>query len=329
MHTRRYNAPMRTLFLTAAQRERLELLFADFRSLPRGLHAIEKQIEAIGEQAKTAEEGRKCKRETPPRLHAELQLPETVQDYYRTTQHAEPGKRRREWAALGISALTLVAVIGYAIITYRQWHTMDATFREVKKQTDSAQAQVITMQKQLVASERPWISARIFLTQPLIFTGKGIATIGVGAIMKNVGHSPAINVRFDSKVIMVLGAEDLHKRQVDYGKIWERRSATGGLPGNTIFPGDEHPDHGITDMSADEIKAGLAKSPIPGKVTPMLIVCIDYMFYSGPEHHQTWYAYPLGRPDPKHPGMWMGFFVPSGTPEGVVLIGSMMGEWAN
>jgi hypothetical protein len=162
------------------------------------------------------------------------------------------------------------------------------------------------MQKQLVASERPWVSAKISLFEPLSFTDKG-GIIGVAAVMRNVGHSPAIDVRFASKVVVAYGAEDLQRRQVEYGEFWKKRSTAGGLPGNTISPADEHPYREFAGFDSDEIKTGLAKTSIPGEVAPTLIICIDYLYYSTQEHHQTWYAYPLGKPDPKRPTLGCHF----------------------
>jgi hypothetical protein len=87
----RYNAPMRTRILTTAEKEQLTGLIGDIRSLPSGLHAIKKEIEAISEQTKASEEAKEREAKSP-RLHAELQLPEAVEIYLRTAQHAKPEK---------------------------------------------------------------------------------------------------------------------------------------------------------------------------------------------------------------------------------------------
>jgi len=188
------------------------------------------------------------------------------------------------------------------------------------------QGQLTVARTAAEAQERPWVSAKISLSRPLSFTDKG-ASIGVAAILKNVGHSPALNVRFVSKIISFEHPDDLWKRQSEFCEFWKHRSPVSGLPGKTIFPGDERPDGEITGMNAEELATALKTTSLQGKISMWLIACVDYQFYFPSEHHQTRYAFPLGRPLPE--GGWMGYVAPIGTPGGVVLIDSMMGETAN
>lgn len=270
---------------------------------------------------------------TPDETHQQryfetiVRLPPEITEYYGAERRQQEQKRSWErWKRIVEASAVLIA-LAVAVLNL-------CTLRQVIRQADNSETRIRIMQKQLIASERPWLSARISMSQPLKFTEKG-GSIGITGVIKNVGHSPALNVRFNAKVIADTGgASGLHQRQVEYGDIWKNRSAYGGLPGSVIFPGEEHIEGQVTGISVDEIQKGLATALIEGKISTILIVCIDYLFSSvdlesaRPEdHHQTWYAYPLGVP--YEWGGWMGYFEPSGTPSGVVLIGSMMGEFAN
>jgi hypothetical protein len=103
------------------------------RSLAQNLRTLKEQIEAVAKENKARGEANEPKYKPPPTLHTELQLPQAIQAYYATAQHSERGKRRREWAALAINLLTLLAVVAYASITFQMQTAMVETVKEAKR----------------------------------------------------------------------------------------------------------------------------------------------------------------------------------------------------
>jgi hypothetical protein len=299
----------------------------------------------------------------PPSTHTKTVSDQHVQE---NDLGLEDRIKRAERLMLFLTAAIALFALGSVIVGFLQWNAMQGQLGEMKsggvdthslsvaagKQADNlseslrktddlirqateqakatnelarqAQKSADAAKRQLQMSERPWVYATNWsLIEPLSFTEKG-GVVRIAITLKNVGRSPAIHVRFISK-IMGWG-KDFLRQQTEFCDSW-KIVHKGQLPGNTIFAGEQLPANYVTDINSDELRIALQKSELPGKISPWLVACIDYEFSFDSGHHQTRYAFPLGRPMAS--GGWMGFFVPSGTPEGVVLIPSMMGEWAN
>jgi hypothetical protein len=93
--------------------------------------------ETIREYAKTKQEEQKPRPAEPPsRITVDVQIPRAETDRYYTEQQKS---HRLQWWTFWATIATFVAVAAYAVITYFQWRTMDATYKEVAKQTNSAE----------------------------------------------------------------------------------------------------------------------------------------------------------------------------------------------
>ena len=183
--------------------------------------------------------------------------------------------------------------------------------------------------KQLEMSERPWVYASNWsLSEPLSFAEKG-GKISISAVLKNVGHSPAINARFDGRLISFSSTLELHRLQVDYchslRDSLQKRPPILGLGGDTIFPGEQRSIDQVIGMNTTEVANGVKNDPIQGKILPVLIGCVSYQFPFSSEYHQTGYTILLGHPQS---GGWTEI-IPKGSPKGVTLLIPSMGEWAN
>jgi predicted GNAT superfamily acetyltransferase len=89
-------------------------LLVEVRTLNFNFLRLQEKVESVAKEQRTQNQ----RQQTPPILRAELQIPEAIDN------KREPDKRkkvRREWYAIILSALTLAAVTGYAIITYQMW----------------------------------------------------------------------------------------------------------------------------------------------------------------------------------------------------------------
>lgn len=224
-------------------------------------------------------------------------------------------REKSKWTDIATVALTLLI----AVAAFWSAWVFQAQLTEARRATEITE-------RQWKQHERPWVSAKISLFEPLSFSNKA-GRLGVSYTLKNSGHSVALDVRFISKVVPLYSTREIYQQQAILCDPFRKRATQDGLPGNILFPGDPLEGAEVTDMSPEDISEGLKRTPLAGEISPILIACVDYRFTFAPEHHQTRYAYPLGRPQPQ--GGWIGFFAPSGTPAGVVLIGSLIGEYAD
>lgn len=178
-----------------------------------------------------------------------------------------------------------------------------------------------TMKRQLDISERPWISLdKLVIVDPLTFKEKG-GFITIGGILKNTGHSVAVHTQFRVRII---DNSQFHTAQ-------ENDTLCGRNPvqsiGDVLFPGDRIPVSEGAEFYPVDIQSAQANPYMKGKVSPVVIVCITYQFSFEPEYHLTQYVFDLGRP--LNEFSWQGYVEPKGTPEGLQLIHSFIGNSAD
>lgn len=92
----------------------------------------------------------------------------------------------------------LVGVLGIGGLLYTLYLTRVAT-NVATEAANAAKQQVIVMQQQVVAAERPWISADVGLIEPLRTRG---GVVEVRVFLKNVGRSVATEVRVKVKIVL-------------------------------------------------------------------------------------------------------------------------------
>jgi hypothetical protein len=178
--------------------------------------------------------------------------------------------------------------------------------------------QLTAMQGQLDAMEadqRPWIKP-ILQIVGFKFTGAGDAEITYLVNFKNVGKSPAQNIK--SRIAAAVMTEKTAIRSVDEErnqcKLAGKDSAETVLPGIFLFPGEDAPELiggrgvGRAYVSAAEFAKGW---PTPKSLVFKLVGCFDYSFpkESG-RHGQTGFAYIISRKASDGSGHRTGF-VPS------------------
>ncbi len=226
--------------------------------------------------------------------------------------------------------LLFVATCVYVWYAGGQLRAMNGQLEETKALAETAKIQANAAAKQLELSERPWLSAQISVYQPLTIDEKG-GRMGIRAMLKNTGHSVALDVRFSGDIITLL-TPGLDTITAGYAGLCERlrKRAEGepsGFSGSILFPGEQLQIGALTDISRENIEAGLKTSQAEGKLSFALITCIDYRFAFAPGHHQTRYVFHLGQPLPT--GGFMGFFDPKNLPNDLHLIPSYIGNSAD
>ena len=175
--------------------------------------------------------------------------------------------------------------------------------------------QLTAMQGQLDAMEadqRPWIKP-IFQIVGFKFTDAGDAEITYSVNFKNVGKSPAQNIK--SRIAGAVMTEKTAIRSIDEErnqcKLAAEDSARAALPGIFLFPGEDAPEliagrgAGRLYVSAVEFAKGWPNSK---SLVFKLIGCFDYSFSkeSG-RHGQTGFAYIISRKAPDGSGHRTGF----------------------
>lgn len=133
------------------------------------LLAVQQHVKSIAEQ----NQARNQRDETFPVLRSELQIPQPI-EANRERQNTK--KVRREWYAITVSLLTLVAVLAYAIINYHM-------LGQMRKANEDARAFY-------AAEQRAWIV--IFATHFGYRTDAPRVTGTV--VIENTGPSPALKI---------------------------------------------------------------------------------------------------------------------------------------
>jgi hypothetical protein len=147
-------------------------------------------VDAIGENTKAAEESAK---QTPPyqpsRITVDIKIPSEETNRYYTEQRKS---YRLQWWTFWATVATFVAVAIYAGITYMQWHTMNATYIEITKQSraaaDSAKA-AQDANRLTEESIRGRIAIKNYRFNRPVSVGSRIAVV---LETENVGHATAL-----------------------------------------------------------------------------------------------------------------------------------------
>jgi hypothetical protein len=144
-------------------------------------------VDAIAENTKAAKQAAEKEPPQPPgRVAVDIQIPREETNRY----YSEHNKTHRlQWWTVWISVATFLAVAAYAVLTLKQWQTAEKTLSAAMQQSEIA--------------NRPWVvsiqaTMADYLQPDGEFDSLGFDQYGMYAVvklcMKNVGHSPAINV---------------------------------------------------------------------------------------------------------------------------------------
>ncbi len=250
-------------------------------------------------------------------------------------------KNRIEWWKLGVEAATLVAIVIYTIIAYRQWTAMRIATEAATKSADVAQ-------KTLVATQRPWVSVRLSLGGEVKFDQRGVST-PIVLRMKNVGNSPAIGIWIDAEPVLSFGMEGevINKQRSILANL--RKTHQPGAPGygHMLFPGEDFVDNISFQISREKIKeyqTRMAKSyghdfgkPPPSDlnsvfpILPDIVGCVFYEFSFDESVHKTGFIAELYRTDPLHPNVRRGIGLDAGgTPaNSLTLTPLIVGSYAD
>src|SRR5579872_3854280 len=193
------------------------------------LDEIKNHVESIAKTSQAANE----RNQPPPILRAELQVPHTINVQEQPTDTHKIG---REWFKAIVEALTLVAVVAYAIINARMLHEMkkatEATETAAHAAKSSAKTAATTLEsskQQFRLEQRPymWTEAAFYISDTVRVDRyrRGLSNVppGLDELEKNVpfyinihmvagGRSPAIHVE-NTKPMLIFDSLDKAKRR--------------------------------------------------------------------------------------------------------------------
>ncbi len=153
--------------------------------------------------------------------------------------------------------------------------------------------QINLFRQQIEVSNRAWVMAEMVSAGPVTFDEVG-ARVNFVMRTRNTGRAPALNLRMSYKIVNTPTPKVLVIQK-------ELAQSYASMPkeipwGASLFPGCE----AVLPLQVTVDKAELDKEfPNYPKGTLWLHVigCIDYAIGSSPEHHQTFFYYPILRKD--------------------------------
>jgi hypothetical protein len=194
---------------------------------------------------------------------------------------------------------------------------------------NAAKSSAETASKQLELLDRPWISVAFAPESPITFDNEQMR-LNLGVHLKNVGHAVATNVVIAYEPFLT--DDPFHKVLSRQKTLCDKtKKDTIGMNSGrleiTLFPSAEDRSLFIgPDISMRKIMSNLVDTHNPSfhdKVFgPVYLVgCVDYQYTASPIHHQTQFAYEIGRirtnPPAKIPGL---IIVGEDVPVGEVVI---------
>ena len=197
--------------------------------------------------------------------------------------------------ACSIAVFTLVltgSAIYQAVVMERQWETMEKT---------------------LVASQRPWVSVEYALVSDLKLSG-GEGRLVVRYKTKNHGPTPAVGIGIDA----VFDIASPHHSDIlaEQGKVCARGrlnlSPGEFSAGDTLFPDQERQWESSIPISRADMERSWSDVAETHKmkpdtiILPVLVGCVSYRFTFDGSIHKTRFMASLSRRDPNRPNARVG-----------------------
>jgi hypothetical protein len=245
--------------------------------------------------------------------------------------------------------LLFIATIVYAVYARKQWQVMDKQLAVMQQSSEQSTEQVWkaidninwmarsedwsqkTMQSGMGAQaeqgkrsanaaekaveaarqdQRAWMGFNAEADGPLAFSNQLIPTLRIKITIANVGHSPALRVKFWTLLVPAINWPS--KKQIDdYCDLMEK---PGMDKGRVYVPGESYTSDDIAVGRGPDIASAAKNSAMQGMISVGLIACVDYsLVFDESVHHQTRKAYQLSWFDMDHGGGSMGGFYPKGS----------------
>jgi len=188
-------------------------------------------IDAIAENARATE---KSAENLPPeplsRITVDVQIPREETDRYYAEQQTSQTLQRWTFCA---TVATFLAVVAYAVITYLQWRTMNATYAEIQKQTlaairssdaavtaANAASDQVTLLRQQLETQGAFVQIRIDTTTSP-WEGRDFPyPTGIAVSVLDIGPTTALHVHVTVSVVARpiprQGSRGRNRRNIDF-----------------------------------------------------------------------------------------------------------------
>jgi hypothetical protein len=246
------------------------------RSLKLCAEEQKQQSEAIREYAK-AQDGA-AKPNPPITIRSEVQIPpEVIQRHDANQADQSRTQTRGYW----VSFLTLIVLSLYTAFT-------GLTICEIRRQNSAVSAQVGIMQKQLEATDRPWVTVEPSISSPLVYNKSGLK-IDLDFAVANTGRSPANRVWVSAGLVPGFELRDWWKKQDAMCDDWQFRIAP-----YVLFPGAHFSQPKSLQLRPDEIDPYRSSHSVNGSHDVMamgIVGCVGYIFESRIPLHKTGFMF--------------------------------------
>lgn len=196
-----------------------------------------------------------------------------------------PSKKRTRWSPRLCIELIFTGTVAFftvvlAGVSYKQWMVMER--------------QGNIMEKEFLASHRPWVGVEFGIREGLKFGPDG-THVKLTFKTKNHGTSPAVGVNIDPAVyVMSLSHADFISEQ---SKICARSQSLPpgqSIAGDILFPSEEHITNIDIPIPRSEIERALSDYAVPRKdspkmtaILPVIMGCVRYRFTFNDSVHRT------------------------------------------
>jgi hypothetical protein len=161
-------------------------------------------------------------------------------------------------------------------------------FVQSKRSADAAASAA----KTAAEAERPWLSADIAISGPLVSDKDG-AHITMGTRLTNSGHSPAIRMAYRYELFAILGPNDTVKKR---DKLCDQLRGESGVSTNapfldTIFPAREPVTFPNWVIPMDKDSIDFATGRFGVGMHPTIVFCVAYRSGFSDSQYDTSYVY--------------------------------------
>jgi hypothetical protein len=204
------------------------------------------------------------------------------------------------------SASQVNAIEAQERVMREQAETMAASLDFTKRAADAAQASANAANTHavaaeeanrinrdlLIATQRPWVSARLTIAGDLIYRDDGAAVLPITCTLKNIGRTPATSVwpRIRGVLQGPAGKNNVGLQRLFMAEIRQSDDISRQF-GHIIFPNQEIPVETAIILLNDEIKASQAAEAEREILQIAVIGFVEYQFTFPDQPRETGFIY--------------------------------------